>query len=464
MSADTFFRNVQGISNTTQGIVDVLGRLTSGSFRQQLRPASYRGVRFGVLNGHARFGRRNAVHEYPFRDTVWVEDLGRASRRITVSGFLVGDDVIAQRDRLIAACEKSGDGELTHPTLGRRTVSLLDFSTEERWDEGRVFEVTFVFVEQGKRLYPDTAAGTSDLVTTAADAADEASAATFAKRAVAALKDGAAAVNQAAQTAAAWSEAAVQSAHDATSLLKLAVSLPGEFGRLLGQLSGITAGQVVAVAVGMTVQGLAGQAAVSRQSVASKAASMESAGSNLTTGSVDTFSAQAQELSASVLAAAPTPGDALRGLSALLVVPTQSGLAGAALLMQTAASDVLRRSAVIAMARAGAAYQPISSDDAVAVRGQVLAAIDGEITVAGDQGDDDVYTALRALRANVVGDLNTRGASLPTLVTVRTAATVPALALAQRLYRDPSRTDEIVGRAGPVHPAFMPLTFKTLNA
>src|SRR4051812_33537247 len=111
------------------------------SFFEQLRDASFRGIPFGVFSSEARFGRRNAVHEYPYRDTVWVEDLGRAARRISLIGFLVGDDVIAQREQLIAACETEGDGELIHPTLGHLTDSLMSLSTEERWERGRVFEL-----------------------------------------------------------------------------------------------------------------------------------------------------------------------------------------------------------------------------------------------------------------------------------------------------------------------------------
>jgi prophage DNA circulation protein len=46
----------------------------AATFRAQLQPASYRGIPFGVFGGQARFGRRNALHEYPFRDVPWVED------------------------------------------------------------------------------------------------------------------------------------------------------------------------------------------------------------------------------------------------------------------------------------------------------------------------------------------------------------------------------------------------------
>jgi len=466
MTLNTVLRNVQGIGNTTQGIVDVANRLTGGSYWAQLRPASYRGIGFGVFGGQARVGRRNAVHEYPFRDTPWVEDLGRAARRIHLTGFLVGDDVIAQRDRLLRACETPDDGkaELVHPTLGRRTVALLDFSTEERWDQGRVFEITFTFVEQGQRLFPSSSANTTAAVGTGADAVDLSAAQTFARNAFDALKRGAAVVNEAAKAASAWAAVAIQSGNDATSLLRLGVSLPGEFGRLLGLASGVTVGQVVASVAGQTIQGLTGKAAVSRASISTSASSLQTAAASLSSERTDDFTAAAQALAATVLAATPTPGDGVRAMARMAAFVPGSSASGPGATVRDLSADLFRRAAVVAMTRAAAQYQPESSDDAVAVRNQVLALLDAEITTAGDQGDDDVYTALRAQRAAVVVDLNAKGAALPTLRRVETPRPMPALVLAQRLYRDPSRSDDLVARAAAVHPAFMPVSFQALNA
>lgn len=148
----------------------------------------------------------------------------------------------------------------------------------------------------------------------------------------------------------------------------------------------------------------------------------------------------------------------------MAVTEEAGGLTGAPQTMQLASGDLFRRAAVSAAAQASANYQPASTDDAVAVRTQVLAVIDLEITRAGDNGEDGVYTALRTLRASVVSDMNVKGAALPTLVTVETGSPVPSLALAQRLYRDSTRSDELVRRAEPKHPAFMPVEFKALNA
>lgn len=73
------------------------------------------------------------MHEYPYRGDVWVEDIGRGARRISLSGFLLQDaaygrgDVLAQRAAMIAACETEdhGDGELVQRRGNRRSRLLV---------------------------------------------------------------------------------------------------------------------------------------------------------------------------------------------------------------------------------------------------------------------------------------------------------------------------------------------------
>ncbi|HUB49054.1 MAG TPA: DNA circularization N-terminal domain-containing protein [Acetobacteraceae bacterium] len=66
-----------------------------GPWAANLQPASSRGVPFAVEVDTYRGGRRIVLHEYPYRDDPWPEDTGRATRRITITGFLLGDDVFA---------------------------------------------------------------------------------------------------------------------------------------------------------------------------------------------------------------------------------------------------------------------------------------------------------------------------------------------------------------------------------
>lgn len=182
----------------------------------------------------------------------------------------------------------------------------------------------------------------------------------------------------------------------------------------------------------------------------------------------DTFAASAQALAAALYASTVNPADAIRLLASLAdftpTDPTTSAPIGVAMAtMQSASADLFRRAAAVALARASSAYQPSSSDDAAAVRTAVCAVLDKEIAIAGDQGQDATFNALREVRAAVSHDLSVRGAALASVATVNSLQPVPAPVLAQRLYRDPSRSDELVIQADPQHPAFMPVNFKALS-
>lgn len=466
-SLDAVAGQVGVISNETTAINNALGRLTGGSFWQQLKPASFRGVPFKCLAAGARFGRRNAVHEYVNRDTPWVEDLGRQARRFQVQGFVVGDDVIAQRDQLIAACERTGDGELVHPTYGRRVVALLDFAAEERSDHGRVFEFTFTFIEQGQRLYPSSSTNGQGAIASSAAAASTSSIASWIQRGqavLAKLQSGVQVVQAAAATASEWANNVVSVSRDATSIVKLAIDLPGQFGRLLGLASGVDPGEIVAAIPGLTLQQLSGQATANRVAAQRLAAALTASTTNLNANGLQRAGNQAAAIAAQIRGESSTPGDALRNLAVLATyVPIDSSLTGDALTMQTAIADMLRRAALVEMCNAAAAYQPASADDAAFARDELIAVLDPAITTAGDQFEDDFLAQLQSLRTLAVIDLDTRGAKLPTLVTVTTGASLPSGVLAQMLYRDATRSDELVRRAVPIHPAFMPLTFQALN-
>ena len=140
----------------------------------------------------------------------------------------------------------------------------------------------------------------------------------------------------------------------------------------------------------------------------------------------------------------------------------EPGLAGQTAVMRDSMAALCRRVALTSLAQASAAYRPISYQDALTVREAVADAIAVEMLAAGDAGDDESYTALRALRLAVVDDLTTRGATLPQMVTAILPAPLPSLAIAQRLYRDASRSDEVTDSADVPHPAFLPNVLQVL--
>ena len=114
-------------------------------------------------------------------------------------------------------------------------------------------------------------------------------------------------------------------------------------------------------------------------------------------------------------------------------------------------------------ARASAAYQPTSYDDAQALRALLCGELDAEILRAGNAGEDRAYAAFRALRVAVARDLDARGDPLPRLRRVEVALPQPAAALAHALYGDAGRADELVARADPPHPLFMPRELVVLD-
>ena len=159
-----------------QSIADWQG----GVWWQQLQPGSWRGVGFVMDAAENRAGRRVVEHTYPYRDTIWVEDLGMLPRRFSFQAFLVGDNVYQQRDAMIAACEIPGEGTLVHPTMGSMQVVLLEFSTTDRRERGRMVELAFTFVVAGDITFPQTAIATGAATTAAAAGVDQAATADFA--------------------------------------------------------------------------------------------------------------------------------------------------------------------------------------------------------------------------------------------------------------------------------------------
>ena len=204
----------------------------SGSWLDQLQPASWRGVGFAVSTSTVRRGRRVAVHEYPWRNDVWVEDLGLGVRSVSFSGFVVGDDCFAQRDALLDACEAEGPGELVHPSLGSISVTLVTpAEATERKDLGRAVEVAFEFIQSSASVYPDASVSTEDIAVAAAADADTASAGDFLSGVGDALQEGASVVAAGVATAQTWVSQVQRVAQDASLISGAVAGLPGNLGR-----------------------------------------------------------------------------------------------------------------------------------------------------------------------------------------------------------------------------------------
>jgi prophage DNA circulation protein len=429
-----------------------------GPWAQGLQTASWRGLPFAVKSSEIKRGRRTALHVYPFRTEVWVEDLGRGVRHVSFNAFLLGDDVFAQRDAMAAACEIGESGPLVHPSLGALTATLMDFSAGERADLGRVVEINLSFIESGQDqpVFPSTAVSTQANTLAAATAADTACAADFASDVATVALLGESVLAAGLATAAGFVALATQAADDAALIFGAVAGLPGNNGRFNnGNLTvPLPATATVASAIASVVVNRAAVAAAG-QAVAASVAS--------------TLPTNLQVLAGAVLTVANDPADQIRLLSGMaafnpVIQPGLQALGAAGATFQTATSASCRRAALTNLARATAAYLPTSADDAITQIVAVTTLFDSEALIAADSGDTQSYMALEALRAALVQDLLTRGAQLPSLITVTRAVPVPSLTLAYELYGDATRADDITARANPVNPLFMPLSFQALSS
>ncbi|MCD7099123.1 DNA circularization N-terminal domain-containing protein [Stenotrophomonas sp. MMGLT7] len=390
------------------------------SWKDQLRPASFRGVEFHVEYDYGTFGRRTVPHEYPYRDKPFVEDMGRAARRMRINAIILGADYMAQRDALIAAVETAGPGKLVHPQFGEMQVSVIDdgLTIDHSTTEGGSCRVSFSCIESGDITFPAATSATTTVVTTQAAAAQETLSDTF---------------------AGGFSLDGLQS-FGVTDAIERA-------GRWLDTVEG----QVGNLAAGATtpLAALASAFASARGSI------------NALLNAPANFASTVTSLLGGI-SDALEPRDAVRLLTDLVgfgddetVIRSTTATREAMADNRTAFLELTRGSATAEAAATLTEVEFSDYDDAAALRDRVTDAID---TVADSAQGDDVYQALTTLRAAVVRDVATRGADLARIVKVTPATTLPALVLAYRLYGDAAYDLDLVARnaATIVRPGFVP--------
>ena len=451
------FQNITGFAPPT----------SAAGFMSLLQKAYFRGVPFSVIASSVRKGRKVAVHDYPFRDGGWAEDMGRALRTYSFIGYLVGDDAPAMQLLLDLAVETPGPGLLIHPTLGAQMVSVLSCGTAVRRETMRVIEIAFEFIEQGSQSLLTTLIATAIQVANFADLTLPAIGADLGSFAGPAAAAGSAAIGEGVAVVTSFGNACIGSAEDPGAIIGIAAGLPpvdsnSSYGRYR---AGSTSS---ALPAGTTVASLEAAATAGRAAVAAASATAIGGAGLFSATSAPALVAQIATTVEAARATMTDPADQVRVLQNLVPfsyndTAAGTGLPGDMATVRDAMAAACRRAALVSLARASAVYQPVSYQDAQATLESVTAALDVEITAAGDAGEDETYAAMRALRNAVVTDLTTRGATLPEIVTATFGIPLPTLVVAQILYQDASRADEISLEAAPPHPAFCPLSMQVLS-
>lgn len=384
------------------------------TWRDDLQPASFRGVEFLCSQHDFVFGRRIELNQYPLRDEPFAEDLGRRAREWNIEAFVLGENYMATRDALIAACEQAGPGRLVHRWLGEVSASVRgDCRMTESTREGGMARFQISFVEAGERVEPAARLDTAVRVERLADAADEVAVAEFG--ATFSVDDVSGFVADVAQL-------------DASSVLDMAEDAMRSIrpDALLDELASVTS------AISFT-----------RSRIASLIRSPFSL---------------AQRFLDIIRVLGGNIANPLQGFSNLFGLswprfPTRTRSRRRVVTNQAAMRSLARTLTVTAAARTAAQTEFKSYDEAVAVRDPLASAIE---EVAAETTNDRIYDSLMALRAAVVADITARGADLARQVTYTPAAVLPALVVAYQVYGDIDAAEDIVARNRVRHPGFVP--------
>lgn len=139
------------------------------SFKDNLRPGSFRGVSFFIDTSALTTGRRAVQHEYPNRDLPFTEDLGRIPENFEIEGHVLGDNYFEAKENLLRVFTQEGSGELIHPFWGSRFVQVGQITISESNLEGAIAKFSAKFYESGDSRFPKGANDKGALLGASAD-------------------------------------------------------------------------------------------------------------------------------------------------------------------------------------------------------------------------------------------------------------------------------------------------------
>ncbi|HKS32270.1 MAG TPA: DNA circularization N-terminal domain-containing protein [Enterobacteriaceae bacterium] len=426
------------------------------TWKERLETASFRGVSFHIESENASFGRRVQTHEFPNRDKPYSEDLGRIALRPNITAYVMGDDCLAKRDRLIEALNKPGPGTLIHPTLGKMIVCVTDqIKVSTASNEGRMVRFDLHFVEAGELAYPQADTATANILTSSCSAADEAVNQLFAGFSLAGMPDFLQSqvlddVGQMLDTLTSVVTLADRAAVDAIRLLKgdISVLLPPpssgtgfiervkklwNAGNRLADNSRRLHTRIKNLSGVALDNGLAPRGLWKTDSATTRAATQQR---NLVASVLRTTALSEAVLTVTALAAPA-------GVAQESTAPTSG--------WPTLSHPALNNAVV----PQGSQTELLSWDALVDLRDTLNVALDREIKRASDDG---VFLALRRMKSSLNTDISARLAQTEKTVVRTPEEVTPALVLAAAWYDAAGRETDIIQRNGVAHPGFVPVS------
>lgn len=423
------------------------------TWRDDLLPASFRGVSFLIEQAAVPVGRKGQLHEYPQRDEPFFESLGKQSQVHKVSAFVIGDDCFERRDKLLEALEKQGPGELVHPWLGRMQVDVGECDLQHSRREGGVARLELTFYPSKPRTFPTGTVNTQQQVVKSSHS----------------LLDSALRRYQEAM-------AIVDSARINLSGLRNSLSnvysiIQRQFAPFLGvftHLSGL-------------VQSLVNSPSALSALFSSYFSDFSStdlfrAGNDRSSHVPGQGKGAAGSVPPSYRSSAAVASQHAEAVVSINTLAPSSG-ADTTAVAQAAANlvqDALLVQVALIVSEMPVAAQPVVLESTPSIDHQAVQPIERpEVPVADDvtalsdalsqaiwqaslKADPDHYQALNTVRQALIKHLTAVAASGVRLVDVTPAETLPALVLAYRRFGDATRALEVVQRNRIQHPGFVP--------
>ncbi|MFN7308853.1 MAG: DNA circularization protein [Acetobacteraceae bacterium] len=397
-----------------------------------LRPGALRGLLFYVQSSEENATRRWVTHEFPGRDEAWHEDLGAKTRGFSIEGLLVGPDVVLQSRAFARAAADPEPATLLHPWLGAMRVVVLDCRISHDVNQARVARVSLRVEKAGTK--PAPVIGLDSL----GEVLDEADRLLTAAQSV-------------------YAEYRFMRAAADFIIESFKASVLGIAGAIEGALS--NAGLVGGAAGSVSALASVNDAALVSDTAVPLAVASAARDVSALAGGRAALTRGADAAPQAAFAAL----DALNGQE---LVKAPIGAATTPARQQLAAANeglAVLAAAIFAgeFARAAAAVQWASRDDAMAARDKVSDALAAAADRVAAAGWDAVWQRLVALRAASAADLAERAAPLPRIKRLELPGVMPASLIAYRL--DGDSLSDVFGRGAALsarnrvrHPGFVP--------
>lgn len=412
-------------------------------FMQTWRRASFRGAQFWVETDKVSGGRALVIHEFPHRDSPYVEDMGDNAVKFQVTAYVASDAAVQDAAALVKACRAGGAATLVLP-MERHKVHCETWDRDWSRDRQGFIAFSLAFVKDGGGAAPFSAAYLSRLVVGAAGAL------------AAPLQGRFAALFQTAGRAGYVAANAIANVRETAALLSaVRASLP------------MNAAKHASVA--RMIENLDAQAdAYGASGVIADTWAPQMFLTGTDKGPAPDLAGTVSEILTTMREAA-TPETFMREVAPLLsyggglaALPDATPSRHADDVNTDAVQSTVRLAALGQWAAAASEITLTDRRQAIGIRAEVAERFDGELQTLAGSDAAAAFVALSEVRAQAVSYLGRAITDMKPVIVAEAGLSLPSLYWANHLYGDAARASELAQRNRVIHPSFMPSAIEAL--